>query len=297
MIYNNVLVVLNYNDARTTTKYIKHIKRFSAIQKIIVVDNCSSDNSYAQLLPLVSDKIDVIKSKKNGGYAYGNNYGIRYAIEKYNPKICFVSNPDVLFDNITIIKMQNYLEKNNDVAIVAPVVNQGYNVWNLPQFMGVIESLFLLWHNIHKLLIKEKILHSSDEAVKVGSVEGSFFAISTMAYKLIDGFDERTFLYYEENIIAKKINNHGLDIIALKNCRYDHFHSTSIHKEYGTKAKTFLLLYPSVSLYLNEYLKVKTWQNRVFHFAFKLAYIERCMYDWIYHWKATHGNTRRTVIK
>lgn len=42
-------VILNYNDADTTTDIINHIKEYSVFNHIIVVDNCSTDNSLDRL--------------------------------------------------------------------------------------------------------------------------------------------------------------------------------------------------------------------------------------------------------
>lgn len=281
MTYDNVLIVVNYNDAKTTIRFIQEIQQNSGVQKIVVVDNCSTDGAYEEIKEYSSEKIDVIKSEKNGGYAYGNNFGIRYAINCYNPRICFVSNPDVSFDNDTIIDLQKCLNENKQIGILAPIVNQGYNVWNLPTFIGVIESLFLVWFNLHKLIIKKHIMKSQDNVVKVGVVEGSFFAISVTAFNLINGFDERTFLYYEENIIAKRIYKANLEIAVLKNSKYDHFHSVSISKQYKSKVQAFKLFYPSILLYLKEYLHVGKVKESIFHMAFGLAYLERYVYDWI----------------
>ncbi len=281
---NNVLVVLNYNDKKTTVNFISNTQQCQNIEKIIVVDNCSTDGSYEALQDYVSDRIDVIQTEKNRGYAYGNNYGIRYAIMQYDPVICFVSNPDVAFENNTIIAMQECLEENADIAVVAPVVNQGYNIWHLPQFIGVIESLFLVWHNIHKKKIKKKIIDSKTTIVPVGVVEGSFFAITIQAYKLIDGFDEDTFLYYEENITAQRIHNKNLKISVLRDQRYNHYHSVSIKKQYKSKARAFKLFYPSMKLYLKKYLKVGKIQQGIFEVAYKLAYAEHCLYDVVKKW-------------
>lgn len=82
----SVLIVLNYNDAITTKKLINNAENIKKIDKIVVVDNNSSDNSLEELEKLKGEKTDVIKAEKNGWYAYGNNYGVTYAIRNYSPK-------------------------------------------------------------------------------------------------------------------------------------------------------------------------------------------------------------------
>ena len=70
------LVVLNYNDAITVKEYLNKVIQYKSVNHIVVVDNSSSDNSYIQLKQLQSDKVHVIQTMENGGYAKGNNIGI-----------------------------------------------------------------------------------------------------------------------------------------------------------------------------------------------------------------------------
>lgn len=63
---------------------------YEEICKIIVVDNCSNDNSFEKLSLIKNYKFDLIKTDKNEGYAYRNNFGIKYAKEKYNLKFFII---------------------------------------------------------------------------------------------------------------------------------------------------------------------------------------------------------------
>ena len=49
-------VVLNYNDAVTTIDFVERIKIMDSIDLIVVIDNCSTDDSYIQLKMLESNK-------------------------------------------------------------------------------------------------------------------------------------------------------------------------------------------------------------------------------------------------
>ena len=278
---DNCLVVLNYNDAQTTYKFVDMALKCASIKKIIVVDNCSADNSYEELNKLSNDRIDVIQSKRNGGYAYGNNYGCSYAIEKYNPDLIFISNPDVCFTDEVIKHMQEALRDNDNIGVIAPIVNQGYNAWNTPGFIGVIESIFLIWHNLHKRKIKKQLTEDKRNTVSIGVVEGSFFCVKKDVYVAVKGFDEKTFLYYEENIFSKRLNNAGFTEAVLTNDRYDHLHSVSIKKRFGGKTRAFKYFHTGMSIYLDDYLSCNLIQKGIFEISFFLGYIERIIYDLI----------------
>ena len=56
------LVVLNYNDYKTTIKLIKMIKDYKSIDLIVIVDNCSTDKSYKKINEY-KEKIELLKAE------------------------------------------------------------------------------------------------------------------------------------------------------------------------------------------------------------------------------------------
>ena len=64
------VVTINYNDYKTVIKFIDEIKLYNNIDHIIIVDNCSTDNSYQYLLGFLSEKVKVIQSERNGGGSF-----------------------------------------------------------------------------------------------------------------------------------------------------------------------------------------------------------------------------------
>ena len=276
---SNALIVLNYNDAETTSSFIGAVSDISSIDRMIVVDNRSTDGSFEVLRKLESDRIEVVRTDKNGGYAYGNNFGCRIAIEKYGADILFIANPDVRVTDDTIKAMQRALNEDTTIGAIAPIVNQGYNIWSLPGLVGVIESVFMVWFNMDKKRIKNHLIASSNEVETVGAVEGSFWATTRPAYEAAGGLDERTFLYYEENIYAGRLKKAGYKVAALTKERYDHFHSVSIRKLFGGKTRAFKHFRPGMKLYLREHVKCGAAGMALFETAFALGYVERALFD------------------
>ena len=156
MSLNIVAIILNYNDAYTTQKLVNVIKNYETLDHIIIVDNCSSDNSYEQLQNLSNDKIDVIQTDANRGYACGNNYGAFYAIRKYSPKHLLICNPDVFFTEEIPTHLCKALSTNASYALASCKVSTGINTWKRPNFMGVIRSMLLVCHNIEKRLVTKQ---------------------------------------------------------------------------------------------------------------------------------------------
>ena len=92
------LVIINYNDCETTKQMLHNICDYTILDEIVVVDNCSTEDSYIELLKLENNKISIIQSDKNNGYASGMNVGAKYLIQKYKKCNIIFSNADIIID-------------------------------------------------------------------------------------------------------------------------------------------------------------------------------------------------------
>lgn len=233
------VIVLNYNDATSTIKYVNMIKNYKCIDKIIVVDNLSPDNSYKKLKKLSDSKVDVIISDGNKGYAYGNNFAIRYLNEKYGEyKYIAISNPDVDVPEDSYNKCLKFLDKNDDVAIAAPRM---YDIndkphplsgWKLRSLKGdIMDSSLLLTEIFQRPHIE---CYSSDylnqDVAFVDCIAGSFFIIRHSMFKDVGYFDEGTFLYFEEDILGNKLRKQNYKNVVLNTCKFNHYESVTIDK-------------------------------------------------------------------
>lgn len=278
----SIICILNYNDWKTSARLVDSIVDYRLFKRILVIDNCSKDDSYGQLMDRYGniDHIDILRSPQNGGYAMGNNFGIRYGIKKYDPDYIFVANPDVLFEEHVASRMVETLKRDESWGVVAPLVRKGYNVWKQPGFVESLKAMLLVSFHIEKKRIK-KALQKKHGIQEAGVVEGSFFAIRRKAFEKVKGFDEETFLYCEENILGYRMKQAGYRTAVLADETYEHLHSQSIRKEYRSKRRAFHNFYNSFSYYLDEYVKANRLQMLMFQAAYGIGYLERALYDLI----------------
>ncbi|MCD7726313.1 MAG: glycosyltransferase [Clostridiales bacterium] len=68
--------------------------------KIVIVDNGSKNGSAEQLREHFNDepRVHVIAADENLGFARGNNLGIRYVREQFDPDFIVAANSDILFE-------------------------------------------------------------------------------------------------------------------------------------------------------------------------------------------------------
>ena len=264
----NAIIVLNYNDYKTVIDYIELIKDYKSIDKIVIVDNCSTDDSYNKLKKYNSERIYVVKSPENKGYAYGNNYGVHY-LEKKKEHYDYItiSNPDVNVEDSTISKMEEFLDSNKDVALVAPtMVFASGDVSDLRAWKerkldsDITDSSIAMTHKAKKSHIeKYDDSYFEKEYSYVDCVPGSFFMIKYDAFKEVGYFDEGTFLFYEEDILGKKLKNKKYKTVLLNKLKFIHYESVSINKN---------------MISLNKYLEIQK-SKRYYH----EHYNEECQGD------------------
>ncbi len=274
---NLAVVVLNYNDSQTTIEFINNARQIQSIDKIIIVDNASTDDSWNVLKKYSCEKIDVIKSEKNCGYAAGNNIGIKYAIKKYQAKYVAVANPDVILNENAVYETINYLTSNSKTGAVSCKMEckskiRTRDAWILPDFWDcILENLILL----KRILNLKRTSYKSFEG-KVSYVEvlpGSFFVMAAEVWENIDYFDEDTFLYGEENILAYKLKKEGYKTVLLNDCNYIHNHSVSISKSIKSIGKKLDMAYDGRCIYLDKYLKINRMQRLINVITYKVGKI------------------------
>lgn len=280
------LVLLNYNDSKTTIEFLEHIKNIEQIDHVVIVDNLSTDGSYELLKKYETSKIDVIQTNKNGGYAYGNNYGIKYLLNNYNSKFIIVSNPDVIITKSNIESMLDVYSKYDNVGIVTCKMKCTSNInlpiaWKIPNYKDcLIDNLFVL-----KKILGEKIYYSDKELTgdicKVDVLPGSLFMISSDVFKKTGGFDENTFLYYEENILAQKLRKLKLSNYLINNIQYIHNHSVSINKSIKKVNNRLKINFKSKMYYCKEYLKIGKIKQLLLLLTFYLGLFSYSVFNFV----------------
>ena len=229
----NGIVIVNYNDYKTTKRLIDNIRDYKVFDKIVIVDNKSSDNSLKELKKLENKRIVVIDSGKNKGYSYALNVGCKYLIDKYKECKIIVSNSDIIIQSDNDIKDLFELVKGKNV-IVGPTIIEGNNLnrgWIVPKPMDdVAMNILGLYKKYQKRHLMYQDSYYNKDISKVGTVSGCFFAISSKHLEEMGYFDTNVFLYYEENIMGVKTKDLGKNIIVANNIDVIHDHAVSIDK-------------------------------------------------------------------
>lgn len=268
-------VILNYNDAETTEKLVMQIADYDVLHQIIVVDNASTDDSLERLRKLESDanasqscKVHVISADHNGGYGSGNNLGVRCGAEQGATHV-LIANPDVVFSEQSLKAMLAVFDRRPEVGIVTTRIRDARfpnlkNGWPLRSFMRELLSMGPVSRRLlGKTFDYPDSYFAGRSAVYVGAVHGSMLMVDTEKFLEAGGYDEGIFLYEEEQVLGRRMQNAGYRSVLLLNQHYDHEHSASISKSFSDAMKRQRLREESTLYYMKHYLHISPLQEQI----------------------------------
>ena len=166
--------------------------------KKIIIEN-SQNLSLKKELETNYDNIEVIISENNG-MGTSNNIGLK----KCQSKFAYVINPDVRLKEDTIDKIIKYVKVIDNFAIISPVNSNPNN----PNY------------KIIKQLSDSKIL-------EVSYVDGFSMLINLEEFKSKEFFDEKIFLYLENNDLCLRAINEKKKIYIIKEAIIHHLGASS----------------------------------------------------------------------
>ncbi len=237
--YKYVFIVLAFRTGRDIPGFIKTLSSKFDDYKVVVVNSYYNEESLAEIRDIAFENDCDFIPIENKGYGYGNNQGIKYALENYNFDYLIVCNADIEVQKwdvgelpsekvsapmITTIngKKQNpYWAKSNkfgDWLIYKGHKNQSRLFMFLGQGMNkLIREIYLL-----------SFAKSRKRVSRIYAAHGSFLIFPR---KIVDRiapvFDENMFLYYEEAYLAKKLHRNNIEIELQKDISILHYEDGS----------------------------------------------------------------------
>ncbi|MBQ9334739.1 MAG: glycosyltransferase [Lachnospiraceae bacterium] len=240
------LIVLNYNSYDMTVRCVDGLAAFDLGCRIIVVDNCSPDGSYERLCDRYSEsEVDVIRSDRNGGYGAGNNFGIRYAIDRYGAEVAGILNPDVIISDRDMIPMMvDRLCADERYALIGGAIldSEGHadlkrSGWNIPGVWGLAETQLIHSRRYAGDPVFDRI---EPGLIRTECVAGCFFLATTDSLRKIGFFDENIFLYGEEISLGIRLKEAGYIVLIAEDAGYCHDHQAPDDSELTFREKVLL---------------------------------------------------------
>jgi hypothetical protein len=218
------IIIVDYNASDLIIECIKSILKniIHTKYEIIVVDNDSGENHLADYEKL-GKNIRTLRLKNNKGFGSGNNAGAKIA----NGEYMFLLNPDTLIVDDSIEKMLSFIKSHNNIGALTCLL---YNRDGKLQkgFFGKFQTLFGLTfrHYNYQKVDPSKGFFYTD------IVTGAAFLIKKELFERVGGFDEKIFMYLEDDDLCRRIIKLGYKNAVLNTAKIIHFEGqTTTYKE------------------------------------------------------------------
>lgn len=237
---NLVFVLLNYRDYELTVRAAESIidKLDGENYTIVIVENGSNNESAKYLAEYCAgkDRVNLVVSDENLGFARGNNLGINYAKRHYSFQYLITMNSDVVLLQSKLFESIDQIYNETRFGALGPLVLDGESRFDFSPIPTVDKT------RAHKLLrkfkLKDKLLtgrlgtmilwilrlkgkvvqHSSCDSIYYitphsnVTISGCFMVFSPKFFQKFDGFNENTFLFWEEAILKLQMEKVGLSM-------------------------------------------------------------------------------------
>ena len=259
------IVIVSYNVKDFICQCIRSIYKSNLSKsdyEIIVVDNDSHDDTVS-IIKKEFQEVVIIENTNNEGFSKAVNQG--FNISK-GDHICII-NPDVIIKDDTLQKLLDKIEENDEIGAIGPrIINTDGTIQHSCKrsFPTPLNSLFRLF-KLDKLFPKSKIFGKYnltyldiDKEHEVDVLSGAFMFIPRKIFKLINGFDERFFMFGEDIDLCHKIKDLGYKIIYSPITEIIHYKGESVKSAPYDMINVF---YSAMDIYYDKYSnKYRYWK-------------------------------------
>ena len=202
--------IVIYNSPERDFQTIISCVANSAVRKIYVIDNASTDRLRTQIENL-SAKVVYIQGQGNVGYGAAHNIALREAIRQ-GVKYHLVVNPDIAFQEGVIEKIAAFMDSHPEAGQLIPKVK--YPTGELQYACNLIPTpLDLLFRrflpakfNMKRAKRFQLKFTGYDKIMNVPYHHGCFMFFRVAALIETGLFDERFFMYPEDIDITRRVH-------------------------------------------------------------------------------------------
>lgn len=190
------IVLVNYNGWADTRKCLAGLERVRAISpnaEVVLVDNASRED-HLDALKAEYPWSHMIHNPINGGWAGGNNVGIRWGMEHHADQILLLNNDTIPADNLVELLTKAATE-SPEYGILGPVIA----FMDEPDLVQTDGCTFNTPGHNGFFLRKQVPLEKVQRISEVEIVNGCCMMISAKVIHAIGLIDEEFFLIHEES--------------------------------------------------------------------------------------------------
>jgi len=230
------VVILNYNGKHFLEKFLPFVVQHSANHKIVVADNCSTDDSVS-FLKTNYPSVEIVQNKTNSGFAQGYNEALKHVDAEYYALL----NSDVEVSAGWIDAVIARMDKDPAIAACQPKILD-YNNHSRFEYAGAAGGFidkygypFCRGRIFNSL---EEDIQQYDDAIEIFWATGACMFVRSKAFWEVKGFDGDYFAHMEEIDLCWRLKNIGYSVWFEPQSRIYHVGGGTLNKL--SSRKTFL---------------------------------------------------------
>jgi N-acetylglucosaminyl-diphospho-decaprenol L-rhamnosyltransferase len=239
------IVVLNYRTPEMVVDCLVSLEGQiqAPKQRVVVVDNCSGDDSADQIEQIISERgwgdwAMVERSPVNGGFAAGNNVGI----QAIDAELYVLLNSDTVVRDGAIRIIVEALDAHPEIQMLGPRLEWPDGEHQISTFRyrtPLTELLYASDLGMFSKLFPGHIVARELHEWTVGIHWASFacIAIRREVFDSVGMLDEGYFMYYEDMAFCRKATSAGFTIAYQPEAHVVHLRGGSSPVKEATKQK------------------------------------------------------------
>jgi GT2 family glycosyltransferase len=212
------ILIVTYNSQALVGPLMAHLRdELNDLDaEVLVVDNASRDGTLAALRR-DHPWVHVIESRRNLGFAAGNNLAARHARGRY----LLLLNPDALPATGALRQALNLLEAHPEVGLAGGQLRapDGSRQPSARMFPTLRDEFFTLaglaarFPRSRLFARLDRRWADPDQRAEVDWIPGAFVFVPARVWTELGGFDERFFMYYEEVDLCRRLREAGRTVM------------------------------------------------------------------------------------
>lgn len=290
------IIILNFNNPLVTIDCLKSLRNLSyAKYKIILCDNCSTDNSielfkqyterdevlhfHKKIIWKSVDNIGtiegfdnkgllIIENKMNLGYGAGNNIGIKIAELLNDYDYIWFLNNDTIVDKNSLTELVKRSQKSNKPGICGSTL-----LYPNGKIQSLGGGIFYKWFGTTKYIFKNFNYDNNADynfAEDISDyVVGASMLVSNEYIRTIGVMSEEYFLYFED--VDWCIRNKGFDIMYAPKSLITHYEGATIGGNSNIEKN---------KSYISDYYLIKNrifFTRKYYFYALPTVYLGLCL--------------------
>lgn len=247
------IVILNYNTREVLRDCLTSLSHARGIDlQTIVVDNCSGDGS-AEMVTRDFPQVRLIASPHNGGYAYGNNLGLREFLARQDPpRALLLLNTDTVVPPEALRGLMDFLDAHPEAGVVGPklVLRDGSLDLACRRSFPTPEVSFYRMVGLSKLFPHSRRFGrynltylDENQTAEVDSVVGACMLMRAEALQRAGLLDESFFMYGEDLDLALRIKEHGWKVYYYPGVQVLHYKRESSKQSPRARVEFYRAMY------------------------------------------------------